>query len=76
MTIRTITLAALTTLAFAMPVVAQEEMMMKENRPMMISPTGEMMMMTESMNQSMMNMAMKNATAVEDASSHPAVSFT
>ena len=32
----------------------------------MISPTGEMMMMTESMDESMMNMAMKNATEVED----------
>ena len=66
MTIRTITVAALTTFALGMPAVAQEEMMMKENQPMMISPTGEMMMMTESMDQSMMNMAMKNATAVED----------
>jgi hypothetical protein len=68
MTIRTVTLAAMATVAsaFAMPAVAQEEMMMEENRPMMISPTGEMMMMTESMDESMMKMAMKNATAVED----------
>ena len=59
-------LAAAATFAFAMPSVAQEGMMMKENQPMMISPTGEMMMMTESMDQSMMEMAMKTAKEVEE----------
>jgi hypothetical protein len=64
--IRTLTIAAVAAFAAATPALAQDEMMMMENRPMMISPTGEMMMMTESMDESMMNMAMKNATEVED----------
>lgn len=66
MTDRTLTLAAVAAFAFAMPAVAEEGMMMEENRPMMISPTGEMMMMTEPMDNSMMSMAMENATAVEE----------
>ena len=63
--IRTLTIAAVAAFALATPALAQDEMMMQNNGAMMISPTGQMMM-TESMDKSMIKMAMKSAAEVED----------
>ncbi len=61
--IRTLAVANLTTLALSTAAFAQDPMMMKDNGAMAVMPTGEMMMM-ETMDPAMMEMAMKNAEPV------------
>lgn len=57
---------ALMSLAFAAPALAQDNMMMKDNMGMMMSPKGEMTMMSTPMDQATMDMAMKNAQPVPE----------
>lgn len=57
---------ALMSLAFATPALAQDNMMMKDNMGMMMSPEGEMTMMSAPMDQATMELAMKNAQPVPD----------
>ena len=64
MSIRSVAIAVLAVFAFSLPALSQSGTMMKDNGAMMMSPTGQMMM-TEKMDASMMEMAMKNAKPVE-----------
>lgn len=64
-TLNILAAAALAAAILATPALAQEPMMMKDNQAMMTMPGGQMspMMM---MDDSMMTMALENATPVED----------
>lgn len=61
--IRILAAATLTTLAFSTGALAQDPMMMKDNGAMTVMPNGEMMIM-ETVDPAMMEMAMKNAQPV------------